>query len=50
MIVPEYKTVSVRLEWSVICKLACKAMIHGTDFEMMCQLAIADRLKKRTKP
>lgn len=46
MIAPAYEEISIRLSWSVTCKLAVKAMILGVDFDGVVEIAVRDRLAR----
>lgn len=36
--------IQVRLEWPIICKLACKAMCMGIDLEELVNVALREEL------
>jgi len=44
-----YQDVQIRLPWSVICRLACKALINGLSFNSLIEKAVQDYVIKEGK-
>lgn len=42
--------ISIRLEWPVICKLACMAMWMGITFDQLVEVAVKEKLEALKVP